>query len=140
VGGEIHSPLALVILLLGTNDFQSMHPHDAWHAAQGIATLVTAIRQASIEPGMAIPPVLVVAPPPVQEPRGPIAPKFRGAAAKGSAWRGRTGRSRRRSAARSSTRRRSLCLRLQRGGGVRGWGVMAWGRGRRCGGAGARGC
>jgi lysophospholipase L1-like esterase len=64
VGGEIHSPLALVILLLGTNDLQSMHPHDAWHAAQGIATLVTAIRQAPIEPGMAIPPVLVVAPPP----------------------------------------------------------------------------
>jgi lysophospholipase L1-like esterase len=79
---EIHSPLAMVILLLGTNDFQSMHPHNAWHSAQGIGALVTAIRQAPIEPGMPIPPVLIVAPPPLQEPRGPIAPKFVGGDAK----------------------------------------------------------
>lgn len=52
---EINSPLSLVILMLGTNDFQSMHPHTAWHAAQGIATLVSAIRQAPIEPGMPVP-------------------------------------------------------------------------------------
>src|SRR5436190_7769996 len=45
---EAHSPLALVVLMLGTNDFQSMHPHDAWHSAQGIATLVRAIRTAPI--------------------------------------------------------------------------------------------
>ena len=75
---EIHSPLQLVILMLGTNDFQSMHPHTAWHAAQGIAALVTAIRQAPIEPGMPVPPVLVVAPPPIETPKGPIAPKFLG--------------------------------------------------------------
>ena len=79
---EINSPLALVMLMLGTNDFQSMHPHTAWHAAQGIATLVTAIRQAPIEPGMPIPPILVIAPPPILVPRGPIAAKFTGAAAK----------------------------------------------------------
>ena len=76
---ESHSPLGLVILMLGTNDFQSMHPYNAWHAAQGIAALVMAIRQAPIEPGMPIPGVLVVAPPPLGEPRGPIAPKFAGA-------------------------------------------------------------
>ena len=76
---ESHSPLALVILMLGTNDFQSMHPHNAWHAAQGIAALVEAIRQAPVEPGMPIPGVLVAAPPPLVEPRGPIAPKFAGA-------------------------------------------------------------
>jgi lysophospholipase L1-like esterase len=81
---EIHSPLALVILLLGTNDFQSVHPLEAWHAGQGIAALVGAIRSAPIEPGMSTPPVLVVAPPPVGEPRGAIAPKFAGAAAKGA--------------------------------------------------------
>ena len=81
---EIHSPLALVILLLGTNDFQSMHPLGAWHAAQGIAALVGAIRNAPIEPGMPLPPVLVVAPPPIGEPRGAIAPKFAGAGAKGA--------------------------------------------------------
>ena len=76
---EIHSPLALVILMLGTNDFQSMHDHNAWHASQGILALVSAIRTAPIEPGMPVPPILVVAPPPVGTPKGPIAPKFEGA-------------------------------------------------------------
>jgi lysophospholipase L1-like esterase len=79
---EIHSPLALVILMLGTNDFQSMHPHNAWHAAQGIATLIDAVRKAPIEPGMLVPPVLIVAPPPIRSPKGPIAPKFAGGDAK----------------------------------------------------------
>jgi len=79
---EVNSPLTLVILMLGTNDLQSMHPHTAWHAAQGIATLVGAIRQAPIEPGMPVPPVLIVAPPPILIPRGPIAAKFTGAADK----------------------------------------------------------
>ncbi len=79
---EIHSPLALVILMLGTNDFQSMHPHTAWHAAQGIAALVAAIRQAPIEPDMPMPPILIVSPPPIEEPKGPIVPKFLGAATK----------------------------------------------------------
>lgn len=79
---EIHSPLALVILMLGTNDFQSMHPHHVWHAAQGIATLVQAIRNAPVEPGMLVPPILVIAPPAVTHPRGPIAAKFAGAEVK----------------------------------------------------------
>jgi lysophospholipase L1-like esterase len=81
---EVNSPLSLVLLMLGTNDFQSMHPHSAWHAAQGVATLVGAIRQAPIEPGMPVPPILVIAPPPVLIPRGPIAAKFVGAADKSS--------------------------------------------------------
>jgi lysophospholipase L1-like esterase len=75
---EIHSPLSLVILLLGTNDFQSMHEHNAWHSSQGIAALVWAIRTAPIEPGMPVPPILVIAPPPIRTPNGPIAPKFEG--------------------------------------------------------------
>jgi lysophospholipase L1-like esterase len=79
---EINSPLSLVMLMLGTNDFQSMYPHTAWHAAQGIATLVTAIRQAPIEPGMPLPPILVIAPPLIETPRGPIAAKFTGVAGK----------------------------------------------------------
>ena len=33
---EIHSPLELVILLLGTNDFQSMHEHNAWHRSNSV--------------------------------------------------------------------------------------------------------
>ena len=75
---EIHSPLALAILMLGTNDFQSMHEHNAWHCSQGIVALVSAIRTAPIEPGMPVPPILVVAPPAIQTPKGPIAPKFEG--------------------------------------------------------------
>jgi lysophospholipase L1-like esterase len=76
---EICSPLSLVILLLGTNDFQSMHQNNVYHSAQGIASLVNAIRTAPIEPGMPVPPILVVAPPPVSAAKGAIAAKFEGA-------------------------------------------------------------
>ena len=79
---EAHSPLSLVILMLGTNDFQSMHLHNAWHSAQGMLALVTEVRTAPIEPGMPTPPILVVAPPPIERPKGPIAPKFEGGESK----------------------------------------------------------
>lgn len=79
---EMNSPLELVILMLGTNDFQSMHPHNAWHSSQGIRTLITAIRQSPVEPGMPIPPILLVAPPAIKTPKGAIAPKFQGAEVK----------------------------------------------------------
>ena len=75
---EIHSPLELVVLMLGTNDFQSMHEYNAWHSSQGISALVSAIRTAPIEPGMPVPQILVVAPPAIRTPKGPIAPKFEG--------------------------------------------------------------
>lgn len=75
---EIHSPLELVVLMLGTNDFQSMHEYNAWHSSQGIGALVSAIRTAPIEPGMPVPRILVVAPPAIRTPKGPIAPKFEG--------------------------------------------------------------
>jgi lysophospholipase L1-like esterase len=77
---EVHSPLALVILMLGTNDFQFCHPsNDAWASAQGVAALVNEIRKAPTEPGMPVPPILVVAPPLIGLPKGSIAPKFKGA-------------------------------------------------------------
>jgi lysophospholipase L1-like esterase len=77
---EMHSPLALVILMLGTNDFQFSHPYNnAWSAAQGIATLVNEIRKAPIEPEMPVAPILVVCPPPIHSPKGSLAPKFFGA-------------------------------------------------------------
>lgn len=75
---EACSPLAWVVLMLGTNDFQSMHPHLAWHAAQGVAALIRTIRTAPIEPGIPHPSILVIAPPPIGTPKGPIAPKFQG--------------------------------------------------------------
>jgi lysophospholipase L1-like esterase len=51
-------------------------------AAEGIAAIVRAIRRAPIEPGMPVREVLVVAPPRIQTPNGPIAPKFAGAETK----------------------------------------------------------
>jgi lysophospholipase L1-like esterase len=81
---EAQSPLDLAILMLGTNDFQFAHPYNnAWASAQGIAALVAEIRKAPIEPGMKVPPILVVCPPPIETPRGPIAPKFAGAESRG---------------------------------------------------------
>src|SRR4051794_23607939 len=77
---EIHSPLSLIILFLGSNDLQFSHPYnDAWSVAQGITTLVNGMRAAPIEPGMPVPPILLICPPRVRSPKGAIAPKFRGA-------------------------------------------------------------
>jgi len=77
---EINSPLAMIVLMLGTNDFQSMHQHNAWHSGQGIAALVRAMRRAPVEPGMPMPEILIVAPPPITTPIAqPLAPKFAGA-------------------------------------------------------------
>src|ERR1044072_127266 len=79
---EVNSPLSLLVLMLRTNDVQSTHQFTATHSAQGMAALVQAIRQAPIEPGMPMPTILIVAPPPIQEPKGAIAPKLEGAAQK----------------------------------------------------------
>ncbi len=75
---EAHSPLPLVILLIGTNDFQSVHQNAAWHSSQGVATLVRAIRRAPIEPGMPVPQVLIVAQPPLRSAAGDMTQKFGG--------------------------------------------------------------
>ena len=76
---EMHSPLRLVILMLGTNDFQRSHDNNAWLSAQGTARLIQIIRQAPLEPGMPRPEILVVAPPRIIAPKGVIADKFEGA-------------------------------------------------------------
>ncbi len=77
---ESQSPLDLVILMLGTNDFQYSQPFvEAWTAAQGIAALAQTVRQAPIEPGLPVPAILIVCPPRIRAPRGPLATKFAGA-------------------------------------------------------------
>jgi lysophospholipase L1-like esterase len=77
---EIHSPLSLVILMLGTNDFQFSHPYNnAWSSSQGIRALVNEIRKAPIEPDMPVPPILVICPPPINHPRASSLEKFQGA-------------------------------------------------------------
>ncbi|CAJ0800664.1 hypothetical protein LMG7141_03855 [Ralstonia condita] len=76
---EMHSPLALVILMLGTNDFQAIHRHSAKDSAQGIGELVRAIRHAPVEPNMPTPSVLIVIPPAIIAPAGAMVDKFAGA-------------------------------------------------------------
>jgi lysophospholipase L1-like esterase len=76
---EVNSPLALVILMLGTNDYQAVHQINAWQSAQGLAAIVRAMRSAPIEPGMPVPGIMIVAPPPIRLPNGPVSPKLAGA-------------------------------------------------------------
>ncbi|BBB25560.1 SGNH/GDSL hydrolase family protein [Amphritea japonica] len=76
---EINSPLTLIIIMLGNNDFQTPHLFKASEAAQGVATLVQAIRKSPLEPGMPMPDILLVCPPPIICPKGMIAAKFKGA-------------------------------------------------------------
>jgi len=75
----MHSPLVLVILMLGTNDFQSMHNNTAWVSAQGMTKLVEIVRKAPIEPGMPVPEIMIVCPPLISKPKGTMAEKFPGA-------------------------------------------------------------
>lgn len=75
---EMHSPLDLVIVMLGTNDFQTVHSHTASHSAGGIGALIDSVRRAPVEPGMPIPPMLIVVPPAISVPDGPVMPKFIG--------------------------------------------------------------
>ncbi|HEX3877297.1 MAG TPA: SGNH/GDSL hydrolase family protein [Bryobacteraceae bacterium] len=77
---EAQSPIALLILMLGTNDFQFNHVYNnAQTSALGIAALVNEIRRAPIEPGMPVPPILIACPPPMQKPGGQVGLKFHGA-------------------------------------------------------------
>jgi lysophospholipase L1-like esterase len=76
---EVNSPLSLVILMLGANDFQAVHRLNASQSVQGLAAIVAAIRRAPIEPGMPVPPILLVAPPLPRKAVGPMAEKFEGA-------------------------------------------------------------
>lgn len=76
---EVNSPLALVMILLGTNDFQVMHDFNARQSAQGLKDLVNAIRKAPIEPGMPVPAIMLIAPPKFEAAKGTIAAKFTGA-------------------------------------------------------------
>ncbi len=79
---EVSTPLALVILMLGTNDFQAVHENNVSQSAQGISALIQAIRTAPIEPDMLIPPILVIAPPAIRPAKANIVEKFAGGAEK----------------------------------------------------------
>ena len=76
---EMHSPLSLVILMLGTNDFQNSHYNNALMSAQGTAKLIQLIRSAPIESGMHVPKIMIVSPPPIIKPKSNMTKKFAGA-------------------------------------------------------------
>ena len=76
---EINSPLSLVIVFLGSNDFQCVHQNNAWQSAQGINAIIAAIRRAPIEPGMPVPEIMIVAPPAIHKAKGSMALKFENA-------------------------------------------------------------
>ena len=63
--------------MLGTNDFQCTHNNNAWISGQGILKIIQIILEAPIEPGMPIPEIMVVSPPPIRKPIGAIADKFK---------------------------------------------------------------
>jgi lysophospholipase L1-like esterase len=75
---EMHSPLSLVVMMLGVNDFQSVHTNSAALSALGSARLIEIIRSAPVEPGVPVPEILLLAPPIPGKPKGEIKDKFKG--------------------------------------------------------------
>jgi lysophospholipase L1-like esterase len=62
-----HSPVDLVILLLGTNDMQTRYNVSAMEISLGLGVLVDMIQSSAAGPVGTAPDVLVVAPPPIQK-------------------------------------------------------------------------
>jgi lysophospholipase L1-like esterase len=76
---ELYSPLALIIIALGTNDFQATHDNRAWASVLGVGRLIGIVRQAPVEPGMPRPDILALASPRFDEPKAENFLKFLGA-------------------------------------------------------------
>lgn len=76
---QSHAPIDLVIIFLGTNDLQAMYGVTAYESAQGAAALVDIAMSSKPEPMSTPPQVLLVAPPRIVCPAGPMEEKFRGA-------------------------------------------------------------
>lgn len=60
---ELHSPLDLVIIMLGTNDLKPFHGRTAQEAANGMRRLVQITRGHFQKPGDVAPRIILVAPP-----------------------------------------------------------------------------
>jgi lysophospholipase L1-like esterase len=60
-----HSPIDLVILLLGTNDVQTRYNVSALEISLGIGVLVELIQASASGPGNTAPEVLLISPPPI---------------------------------------------------------------------------
>jgi lysophospholipase L1-like esterase len=75
---ESHSPLDLVILMLGINDIQPYRRLTAPEVGRGCGVLIDLVRQGPPGPRGAAPDVLLVSPPPVGTPRGWMVQVFGG--------------------------------------------------------------
>jgi len=75
---ESHSPLDLVIVMLGINDFQDVIGASAKDSAKGLAELIRKIQNISPEPMSKPAQVLAIIPPEIQKPLGNMANKFSG--------------------------------------------------------------
>lgn len=60
---ESHSPLDLIIIMLGTNDLKPFHGRTAQEAANGMRRLVQIIRGHYQRPGDVVPGIILVSPP-----------------------------------------------------------------------------
>jgi lysophospholipase L1-like esterase len=64
---ETHSPLDLVVIMLGTNDLKKRFSLTAYDIAQGAGVLVIAVQKSTCGREAKAPPVLLMAPPPVSK-------------------------------------------------------------------------
>ncbi len=60
---ESHSPLDLVVIMLGTNDLKPFHGRTAQEAANGMRRLVQIVRGHYVKPGDVAPRIILVSPP-----------------------------------------------------------------------------
>jgi lysophospholipase L1-like esterase len=64
---ESHSPLDLVIIMLGTNDLKPFHGRTAQEAANGMRRLVQIVRGHYVKPTDVMPKIILVAPPHIRD-------------------------------------------------------------------------
>lgn len=74
---ESHSPVELVIILLGTNDLKKRFSLSAYDIANGAGVLVNMVQKSNAGPEGSSPKILLIAPPPIKE-VGPFAEMFEG--------------------------------------------------------------